>query len=94
MLQSFNVSLSVPEYRIAGMFGMVNGWLITELKEIGKMKFGELIDFIHKDAVYKLNFGWLKVWRPQTIRQTFPPQNIPAIGFWKFDYAIWYAQWN
>ena len=57
MLQSFNVSLSVPEYRIAGMFGTVNVWQITELKEIGKIKFGELIDFIHKDAVYKPNAG-------------------------------------
>ena len=35
-------------YRIAGMFGGVNVWRIAELKEIGKIKLGELIDFIHK----------------------------------------------
>ena len=42
------------------MFGGVNVWRIAELKEIGKIKFGELIEFSHKDAIYKLNFGWLK----------------------------------
>ena len=84
MLQSFDVSLSVPEYCIAGMFGMVNVWRITKLKEIGKIKFGELIDFIHKDAVYKLNFSWLKFGEPRMTRQiheTFPPPNIPAIQY-------------
>ena len=63
---------------------MVNVWRITELKEIGGIKFGELIDFIHKDAIYKLNFGWLKFGKPWTtrqIRQTFPPPNIPAIQY-------------
>ena len=77
MLQSFNVSLSVPEYCIAGMFGMVNVGRIIELKEIGKIEFGELIGFIHKDAVYKLNFGWLKfgdqgLFVKLSRRQTFP----------------------
>ena len=38
--------------RIAGMFGEVNVRQIAELKEIGEIKFGELIDFIHKDAMY------------------------------------------
>ena len=32
------------------MFGGVNVWRIAELKEILKIKFGELIDFIHKDG--------------------------------------------
>ena len=36
VLRSFNVSLSVPEYRIAGMFGMVNVWRVTELKKLAK----------------------------------------------------------
>ena len=40
-----------------GMFGRVNVWRIAELKEIGKIKVGELIDFGHKDAIYKLKFG-------------------------------------
>ena len=56
-------------YRIAGMFGGVNVWRIAKLKDIGKIKFGELIDFSHKDAVYKLNFGWLKFGEPRTTRQ-------------------------
>ena len=63
------------------MFGGVNVWRIAEVKEIGEIKFGELIDFIHKDAIYMLNFGWLKFGEPRTtcqIRQTFPPPNIPA----------------
>ena len=29
-------------------------------KEIGKIKFGKLINFSHEDAIYKLNFGQLK----------------------------------
>jgi len=64
------------------MFGGVNVWQIAELKEIGKIKFGELIDFIHKDAIYMLNFGCLKFgepWTPRQICQTFPPPNISAI---------------
>ena len=65
------------------MFGGVNVWRIAEVKEIDKIKFGELIDFIHKDAIYMLNFGWLKFGEPRTtrqIRQTFPPPNIPLYG--------------
>ena len=57
------------------MFGGVNVWRIAKAKEIGEIKFGELIDFIHRDAIYKLNFGWLKFGEPRTarqIRQTFP----------------------
>ena len=66
------------------MFGRVNVWRIAEAKEIGEIKFGELIDFIHRDAIYMLNFGWLKFGEPRTarqIRQTFPPPNIPAIRY-------------
>ena len=61
-----------------------NVWRIAELKEIGKIKFGKLIDFSHRDAIYKLNFGWLKFGESQTthqIRQTFPLLNIPAIWY-------------
>ena len=64
------------------MFGGVNVWQIAELKEIGKIKFGELIDFSHEDAICKLNFGWLKFgksWTTRQIRQTFQLPNIPAI---------------
>ena len=44
------------------MFGRVDVWQIAEVKEIGEIKFGELIDSIHKDAIYMLN--WLvKAWR-------------------------------
>ena len=61
------------------MFGRVNVWRIAELKEIGG-----LIDFIHKDAIYMLNFGWLKFGEPRItrqIRQTFPQPNISAIRY-------------
>ena len=64
------------------MFGRVNVWQIAKLKEIGEIKFGDSIDFIHKDAIYKLNFGWLKSGEPWTthqICQTFLPPNIPAM---------------
>ena len=30
-----------------------------------------LIDFGHKDTIYRLKFGWLKFDKSQTIRQTF-----------------------
>ena len=66
------------------MFGGVNVRRIAEAKEIGKIKFGELIDFIHRDAIYMLNFGWLKfgeLWTARQIRQTFPLPNIPAIRY-------------
>ena len=66
------------------MFGGVNAWQIAEAKEIGEIKFGELIDFIHRDAIYMLNFGWLKFGKPWTahqIRQTFLPPNIHAIRY-------------
>ena len=36
------------------MFGGINVWQIAELKVIGEMKFGEWIDFGHKDTIYKL----------------------------------------
>ena len=74
-------------YRIAGMFGGINVWRIVELKVIGEIKFGEWIDFGHKDTIYQLKFGWLKFGESRTtrqIRQTFPPPNIPAIR-----YLIW-----
>ena len=64
------------------MFGGVNVWRIAKAKEIGEIKFGELIDFIHRDAIFMLNFGWLKFgesWTAHQIRQTFLPPNIPAI---------------
>ena len=51
------------------MFGGVNVWWIAEVKEIGEIKFGKLIDFIHKDAIYMVNFGWLKFGEPRTTRQ-------------------------
>ena len=72
------------EYRIAGMFGGINVWRIVELKVIGEIKFGEWIDFGHKDTIYQLKFGWLKFGESRTtrqIRQTFLPPNIPAIRY-------------
>ena len=66
------------------MFGGVNVWRIAELKVIGEIKFGEWIDFGHKDTIYQLKFGWLKFGESRTtrqIRQTFPPPNIPAIRY-------------
>ena len=71
-------------YHIAGMFGGVNVWRIAEFNKIGKIKVGELIDISHRDAIYKLKFGWLKFGESRTtrqIRQTFPPPNIPAIRY-------------
>ena len=66
-------------YRIAGMFGGVNVWRIAGLKVIGEIKFGEWIDFGHKDTIYQLKFESLanhgrlaKLSR----RQTFPLYGI------------------
>ena len=70
-------------YRIVGMFGGVNVWHIAKSKEIGEIKFGKWINFGHKDAIYKLNFGWLKFGESRMahqICQKFPSLNIPAIG--------------
>ena len=75
-------------YRIVGMFSGINVWRIVELKVIGEIKFGEWIDFGHKDTIYQLKFGWLKFGESRTtrqIRQTFPPPNIPAIRYLLFD---------
>ena len=44
-------------YHVVGMFGGVNVWRIAELKVIGEIKFGEWIDFGHKDTIYQLKFG-------------------------------------
>ena len=71
------------------MFGGVNVWRITELKEIGEIKFGELTDFIHKDVIYMLNFGWLKFGESRMARQicqTFLLPNIPAIPYLVLSY--------
>ena len=68
------------------MFGGVNVRRIAKLKEIGEIKCGGLTDFIHMDAIYQLNFGWLKFGEPRMtlqIRYTFPPPNIPAIQYHK-----------
>ena len=65
----------ISRYRIAGMFGGVNVWQISEVEEIVEIKFGKLIDFIHRDAIYMLNFDWLKFGESRTARQicqTFP----------------------
>ena len=64
------------------MFGGVSVWQIAKLKIIGKIKFGEWIDFGHKDTIYQLKFGWLKFGKSRTthqIHQIFLPLNIPAI---------------
>ena len=42
------------------MFGGVNVWGIAKFKVIGEIKFGEWIDFGHKDTIYQLKFDWLK----------------------------------
>ena len=66
------------------MFGEINVWRIVELKVIGEIKFGEWIDFGHKDTIYQLKFGWLKFGesrKTRQIRQTFPPPNILAIRY-------------
>ena len=58
------------------MFSGVNVWRIAKLKVISEIKFGEWIDFGHKDTIYQLKFGWLKFGESQAthqIRQTFPP---------------------
>ena len=73
------------------MFGGVNVWRIAKLKDIGEIKFGELIDFSHKDAIYKLNFGWLKFGEPRMTRQicqTFPPPNISALRYAFSRYTV------
>ena len=63
------------------LHGKVNFWRIAELKVLGKIKFGEWIDFDHKDTIYQLKFGWLKFGKSQTTCQTFLPPNIPAIRY-------------
>ena len=81
----------ISAYRIAGMFGGINVWRIVELKVIGEIKFGEWIDFGHKDTIYQLKFGWLKFGESRTtrqIRQTFPPPNIPAIWYFISKQAL------
>ena len=63
------------------MFGRVYVWRIAELKVIGQIKFGQWIDFGHKDTIYQLKFGWLKFGELQItpqICQTFP---LPAIRY-------------
>ena len=67
--------------RIAEMLGGVNVWRIAELKVIGEIKFGEWIDFGHKDTIYQQIFGWLKFGESRTTYQIFPPPNIPAICY-------------
>ena len=72
------------------MFGGINVWRITKLKVIGEIKFGEWIEFSHKDTIYKLKFGWLKfgkAWMTRQIHQTFPLPNIPTIRYLNFTYS-------
>ena len=57
------------------MLDGVNVWRIAKLKVIGEIKFGEWIDFGHKDTIYqlKLKFGESRMIRPKLSRhQTFP----------------------
>ena len=64
------------------MFGGVDVWQIAKLKVIGKIKFGKLIDFGHKDTICKLKFGYLKFGKSQTTRQicqTILLPNIPDL---------------
>jgi len=53
------------------MFDRVNIWKIAKLIVFGE-KFGEWINFSHKDTIYQLKFGWLKA---------FPQPNIPTIQY-------------
>ena len=75
---------------MVGMFGMVNIWRITKLKEIAKVEFGELIDFIRKDAVNKLNFDWLKFGEQQQFAKLSRHQTFPLYGikFVKLNVSI------
>ena len=43
--------------------------MFVELKVIGEIKFGEWIDFGHKDTIYQLKFGWLKFGESRTTRK-------------------------
>ena len=45
------------------MFGGVNVWRIAELKVIGEIKFGEWIDFVHKDTIYQPLHGTLNCFK-------------------------------
>ena len=73
------------------MFGGNNVWRIVESKVIGEIKFGEWIDFGHKDTIYQLKFGWLKFGESWKTRQTFPPPNIPAIRYMYIIYIYIYV---
>ena len=61
------------------LFGRGNVWRIAELEVIGKIKFGEWIDFGHEDTIYQLKFGRLKFGESRItsqIHQTFPLYGI------------------
>ena len=55
---------------IAGMFGGVIVWQITELKVAGEKMFAEWINFGHKDTIYELEFGRLEFGKSWMIHQT------------------------
>ena len=72
--------ICVYVYRITGMFGEVNVWRIAELKVIGKIKFGEWIDFGHK-VLLTAKIWLVKVWQITHDSPNSPNLNIPAIRY-------------
>ena len=63
------------------MFSGVNVWQIAESKIIGEIKFGEWIEFGHKNTIYTLKFDFGKPSMTRQICQTFPLPNISAIQY-------------
>ena len=73
------------------MFGEVYVWQIAKLKVTGEIKFGEWIDFGHKDTIDKLKFGCLKFGKSLATRQTFPLYGTCAyVGYSVFICNLYY----
>ena len=84
MYAKFGIKHS-PKFRsnIAKTYRTYSGnvWQIAELKEIGEIKFGELIILAIRIAFDKLKFGWLKFGKSRMTcklshRLTFPLYDI------------------
>ena len=67
------------------MFGGLTVWQIAEVKEIGEIKFGESIDFVHKDAIYML----VKVW--QTLNNSPNSPNFPSAKHSRYTVSFFFS---
>ena len=56
-----DIRIYIYIHSITKIFGTINVWRIAKLKVAGKKKFGEWMDFVHKDTNHKLKLGWFKL---------------------------------